>query len=596
MDGTVRSLLRARDAAYRAGDRPAYSRARRELRKGIQAAKHRYKQHIEEHFNDNNARSMWRGIRTITDYSRGEQQVSHDPTLPDTLNSFFARFDSQSSREAAHLPQPEEQQQPLRLQLHQVSSTLRRIKPHKAAGPDGVSGRTLKTCADQLAGVFLDIFNMSLQLSMVPVCLKSSIIVPVPKKTTITNLDDYRPIALTPVIMKCFERILLRHIKDVIPVGLDSLQFAYRENRSTEDAVSLALHAALTHLQHPNTYVRMLFVDFSSAFNTVFPDMLALKLHNLGLSASLCSWISDFLTSRPQMVRIGELTSAPLILSTGTPQGCVLSPTLFTLFTHDCSATHPTNLVLKFADDTTVVGLISNNDETHYREEVQRLSQWCSRNHLVLNINKTKEVIVDYRRSRRTQHAPLCLQGEAVERVNNIKFLGIHISSDLSWAVNTSHLVKKAHQRLFFLRKLKRSGLSSQLLVNFYRTTIESILSLSMTVWYGSCTAQDRKDLSRLVRTAQGIVGCCLPDLDSIYSTRVQRKARRIASDPTHPGNSLFVPLPSGKRYRTIKSTTSRLRDSFFPRAMKAITPPQPSPQSTSTEDPPPTSHPNNEH
>ena len=131
-------------------------------------------------------------------------------------------------------------------------------------------------------------------------------IVPVPKKSAITCLNDYRPIALTPVITKCFEKILLKHIKDTIPAGLDSLQFSYRENRSKEDAVPLALHTALTHLQHPNTYVRMLFVDFSSAFNTVLPDTLALKLHNLGLSTSLCLCIRDFLTDRPQVVRIGD--------------------------------------------------------------------------------------------------------------------------------------------------------------------------------------------------------------------------------------------------------------------------------------------------
>ena len=378
LDSTVRSLLKARDTAYRSGDRMAYSRARAELKKGIIQAKLRYKDRVEDHFNSNNPRSMWRGIRTMTDYKPNTQLVSHDSTLPDTLNSFFARFDTPGSREATHLPRLEEQHQPLVLQQHQVSSTLRRINTRKASGPDKVSGRTLRTCADELAGVFLDIFNLSLQLSMVPECLKSSTIIPVPKKTSPTCLNDYRPVALTPVIMKCFERILLRHIRGLIPTDMDSLQFAYRANRSTEDAVSTTLHTALTHLQQPNTYARMLFVDFSSAFNTVIPDKLVLKLHAVGLPVSLCHWIRDFLTSRPQVVRIGNKTSSPLVLSTGTPQGCVLSPALFTLFTHDCAAIHPTNTVVKFADDTTVVGLISDNNETHYREEIHQLLQWCS--------------------------------------------------------------------------------------------------------------------------------------------------------------------------------------------------------------------------
>lgn len=467
--------------------------------------------------------------------------------------------------------------EPLALQQHQVTSTLRRINTRKATGPDRVSGRTLRTCADQLAAVFLDIFNLSLQLSTVPQCLKSSTIIPVPKKTSITCLNDYRPVALTPVIMKCFERILLRYIRGLIPADLDSLQFAYRENRSTEDAVSITLHTALSHLQQPNTYVRMLFVDFSSAFNTVIPDKLALKLHAVGLPASLCHWIRDFLTNRPQVVRMGNTTSSPLVLSTGTPQGCVLSPALFTLFTHDCAATHPTNTVVKFADDTTVVGLISDNDETHYREEVHQLTQWCSANNLVLNTGKTKEVIVDFRRSRKRAHAPLLMDGEEVEQVDNIKYLGLHITSDLSWSLNTGRLVKKAQQRLFFLRKLKRAGLSSRLLVNFYRATIESILCLSVTVWYGSTTAQERKQLARVVRTAQGIVGCPLPNLDSMYTGRVRKRAKSIATDPSHPGHRLFVPLPSGRRYRSIRSTTSRLKNSFYPRAVRAITPCTPS-------------------
>ena len=96
---------------------------------------------------------------------------------------------------------------------------------------------------------------------------------------------------------------------------------------------------------------------------------------------------------------------------------------------------------------------------------------------------------------------------------------------------------------------------------------------LSVTVWYGSCTALERKQLARVVRTAQGIVGCPLPDLDSIYAGRVTKRARSIATDPSHPGHRLFVPLPSGKRYRNIRTTANRLRDSFFPRAVRAITP-----------------------
>ncbi|KAK1806797.1 hypothetical protein P4O66_005278 [Electrophorus voltai] len=115
----------------------------------------------------------------------------------------------------------------------------------------------------------------------------------------VSCLNDYRPIALTSIIMKCFERLVMRHIKTQLPPSLDPLQFAYCSNRSTDDAISTTLHLALTHLDKKGTYVRMLFIDFSSAFNTIVPQHLIGKLSLLGLNTSLCNWILDFLTGRP---------------------------------------------------------------------------------------------------------------------------------------------------------------------------------------------------------------------------------------------------------------------------------------------------------
>ena len=163
--------------------------------------------------------------------------------------------------------------------------------------------------------------------------------------------------------VKCFERLVKSFITSSLPDSLGPLQFAYRPNRLTADAISLTLHTALSHLDQMDTCVRMLFIDYSSAFNTIVPLKLVTKLRDFGLNISLCDWILNFLTGRPQAVPLGSTTSSTLTLNTGAPQGCVLSPLLYSLFMHDCVATPSSNTFLKCADDTTVIGLITGDDD-----------------------------------------------------------------------------------------------------------------------------------------------------------------------------------------------------------------------------------------
>ena len=105
------------------------------------------------------------------------------------------------------------------------------------------------------------------------------------------ELNDYRPVALTSVIMKCFERLVKDHITSTLPAPLDPLQFAYHPNRCTDNAIAITLHTALSHLDKRDTYIRMLFIDYCSAFNTIVPAKLIIKLEALGLNPTLCNWV-----------------------------------------------------------------------------------------------------------------------------------------------------------------------------------------------------------------------------------------------------------------------------------------------------------------
>ena len=468
----------------------------------------------------------------------------------------------------ASVPIDESTPPPLTISEHEVRRCFQRVKVNKAAGPDAIKPRLLKLCSSELAPIFTFIFNWSLELCTVPSCFKKSVIIPVPKKSSPQCMNDYRPVALTSVIMKCFEKIVLNFINALLPKNFDTFQFAYRPQRNIDDAIAINIHEILNHCESKNTYARVLFIDYSSAFNTIVPAQLYSKLLNeLNFPHSLCNWILNFLLNRPQVVKIGNKLSSTLILNTGTPQGCPISPKLYSIFTFDCKSIYPKNLVIKFADDTTVTGLITDNDENNYRSEIENIVDWCSKNNLLLNVKKTKEMIVDFRRNKNPIH-PIFINNEPVEQISNFKFLGTTVTCDLSWTVNCSQILKKAKQRMYFLRQLRSYNVNSTILLNFYRSIIESILSSSITVWFDKATQHDLLKLVNVTKQAAKIIGCDLPSLEDIYIQRLSRKTNVILNDSSHPAIKYFNLLPSGRRMRHFKGNV-RFLNSTYPQAVK---------------------------
>lgn len=160
------------------------------------------------------------------------------------------------------------------IQTAEVTRTLRNIIVRNA-GLDGVEGSVLRDCAAELTEVFTNILNQSLAQCTVPAFLNTATIVPVPKTAKDSNhLCKW----LTAVIMTCLERLFLKHIKATLPPTLHSHQYAYRTNRSTDDAISTAFHTVLRDLEQRGAYVRLLFVDYSSAVNKIIASRLVSKL------------------------------------------------------------------------------------------------------------------------------------------------------------------------------------------------------------------------------------------------------------------------------------------------------------------------------
>ena len=166
-------------------------------------------------------------------------------------------------------------------------------------------------------------------------------------------------------------------------------------------------------METAGNYTRILFIDFSSAFNTIQRHVMIDKLQKLEVPAALVHWVFNFLSNPPQCVRVGDIKSPVLVSNTGAPQGCVLSPFLYTLYTNDCHNVDSSTQFVRFSDDTAMLALL-NDFASYQSSSVVRFSSWCSKKFLHLNVSKTKEMCIDFRRNR-TVISPIFINGEPVE-------------------------------------------------------------------------------------------------------------------------------------------------------------------------------------
>lgn len=162
------------------------------------------------------------------------------------------------------------------------------------------------------------------------------------------------PFALTSVM----KHLVLAHLKSITDSALDPLQLAYKANRFTEDPVNMAVLYVLKHLDTTANYARILCVDFSLPFNTILPSTLETQISLLQVPAPTRRWVMDILTTKSQRVKLGKYISSSRFTGIGSRQGCILSPMLFSLYTNSCTSLHTSVKLLKFVDDTTLVGLI----------------------------------------------------------------------------------------------------------------------------------------------------------------------------------------------------------------------------------------------
>jgi hypothetical protein len=582
----VKDVINRKKQIFGQGDKIKLREVQVELKRIIKIEKEKYKIKIEQKFTQNNMKQVWEGMRLMSGYSKNSSTKN---CLPDTsvkyaeqLNEFYNRFDKHDfSAEISKLRTTlehnlkSETESFLQVSEHEVCREFQKLNMTKSAGPDNITPRLLKLCAKQLAKIFTVIFNLSFKTHVIPDIWKCSCIIPVPKKPVISCMNDFRPVALTSIPMKVCERFFKKWLNGYVEDYVDPLQFAYRSSRSCTDAILVMLEELYHHTDRARfgNSVRMMFYDFSSAFNTIQPHLLIQKLltHN-NVPSSILAWILNYLTDRSQYVRItcnGTL-SHRLQSNTGAPQGTVLAPFLFTIYTSDCRSREPTCPLIKFADDTAMIGLITNDDDTIYQHQLDEFVNYCDANYLELNASKTKEMIIDFRISSSTP-SPIVLKGSNVERVSSYKYLGIVIDDKLRWHAYIDSMIKRLNTRMYCLRKLNFFNVDVKILALFYDSVVESVWRYCLLCWGGNVAKGDRERIDRIVKEAGRIIGVSRQDFETAYTDLLIKKLTDVMDDASHPLHDRLSGqlISRSGRMRLPSAATNRYLSSFVPQAIR---------------------------
>ena len=351
----------------------------------------------------------------------------------------------------------------------------------KATGPDGISALMLKSTALAIAPLVTLLCNLSISHGTVPGNWKTSLIIPIHKQGDASNPGNYRPISLLPIISKVLERHISEKLRSFVTIS--DQQWGFLPGRSTTGAILSAVHDWHVNL-NSGAEVQAVFFDLQKAFDTVPHAKLISKLSNLDIPTHLVSWISSYLCSRKQQVGVSGANSTPVDVISGVPQGSVLGPTLFLIYIDGLAEIPLTGGSLSmFADDILLYKVVrSLSDFQDLQSDVNSLVQWTSDHDLKLNAKKCKSLLLSRKR------VPTCAQtvvvnGLPLEKVQSYKYLGVLISSNLSWGNHVSNICSRAKKHLGMLyRRFYRDADSSTLRM-LYTNSVRPLLEYAVPVW-----------------------------------------------------------------------------------------------------------------
>lgn len=424
--------------------------------------------------------------------------------------------------------------------------------------------------------------NRSLGSGKIPDKWRDIKITPIPKPNSIPT--KYRPIANTSVLLKITENCLLDCIRPNIDLAADSFQFAYKPRRSTMDAVATLINEISSSLDSGNMVYKCLFLDYSSAFNTIPRDVIISTMEERDTPNWAVKWLIDYFTERKQYIRIGSRSSLSVVNNCGVLQGAVLSPFLFTCYVDSLKSSDC--MLLKYADDITLgAPAKSEIQEKILDENFRNVINWSSSHGLYLNKTKCVEMLLNLRALR----SPGSIEGfnhhmqiddVPLERVPSFKYLGVTISTDLTWSRHLEQLFIKCRKLSFHIKRLRSYRVPTVVIWRFVDSCVLSLILYCSPVIFPGLLKKDFTLLRRTINVIARVSGISFPTLCDVITKRhfaaCKRFVNNILSDEMHPLHDAISVCrslrPLRSSFRLISARTNTFRNSIIPFLARFLT------------------------
>uniref|UniRef100_A0A3P9L4Z8 Reverse transcriptase domain-containing protein n=1 Tax=Oryzias latipes TaxID=8090 RepID=A0A3P9L4Z8_ORYLA len=316
--------------------------------------------------------------------------------------------------------------------------------------------KVVKKVIHSVAKPLTYICNLSLQTGRFPNQMKIAKVIPIYKSGDKHQFTNYRPVSLLPQFSKILEKIFNDKLALFIEKHniINENQYGFRENRSTSLAIIDAVEE-ITNALDKKKYAAGIFIDLKKAFDTLNHDILLDKLEVYGIRGLALTWVKSYLTGRKQFVKIDEYTSETKEISCGVPQGSILGPLLFNIYINDIFNVSKLMKLILFADDTNIFYSTDNQRELIkvVNTELNKIKLWMDYNKLSLNLNKTK--VMFFGNYNANKELSIEINNVFIERVTEIKFLGVFIDDKLSWKPHIRHIQTKVSKSISIVNKSK---------------------------------------------------------------------------------------------------------------------------------------------